>query len=260
MVFIPVKDMVKNYRAKIEMNILGTDSDQLSISMRHPNAIVAQEYLNELIRSFDQDGINDRKLEYSRTIEFVNIREKILREDLNLIELRKQNYKQVNNLSDISLDANNNIDLKSSYNSEIFQYESQKQIAEYLIELIPNTEYNYLPLNIGLENFDLNNMINDYNNIVSNRNRYLNEGGSNNFFGEIIGATTRRFIRKYFYFFIKFFKLDLKLKNLKLKETEFDNEYNRVPENEKILRSIEESFLSKRLCSCCCSKKRGGFN
>ena len=40
--------------------------------------------------TFDNDGIFDRKLEYNRTIEFVNIREKILKQDLNLIRQKNK--------------------------------------------------------------------------------------------------------------------------------------------------------------------------
>ena len=39
--------------------------------------------------------------------------------------------------------------------------------------------------------------------------------------------------------------IDLKLTNLKLKETEFDDDYNSVPENEKTLRSIERELSIK---------------
>ena len=139
--------------------------------------------------------------------------------DLNLIELRKQNYKQENNLFDITLDANNNIDLKSTYESEILKFESQKQIAEYLSELISKSEYAYLPLNIGLENFDLNIMIGEYNKIISERFRYLNESGSNNFMVKSIEPQLDNLIQNISVSLTNFSKsLDLKLKNLKLKE------------------------------------------
>ena len=157
--------------------------DQLSLTMTHRNYEIAQNYLkNNLVKSFDMDGIKDRLLEYKRTIDFVNQREEILKEDLNIVELKKQKYKQDNNLSDISLDANNNIDLKYVYNSEIFQFESQKAELQNISQnSFQDSEYGYLPINIGLENFDLNVMINNYNEIASNRFRYLNETGSNNF-------------------------------------------------------------------------------
>ena len=51
---------------------MGTDSDQLSLSLTFENEIIARNYLNQLIKSFDMDGISDRESEYLRTIEFVD--------------------------------------------------------------------------------------------------------------------------------------------------------------------------------------------
>ena len=246
LILVPIKNQTNIFRGNLDVQVLGRESDQLSISLLHENQQIAQNYLNSLVKSFDNDGIADRQLEYTRTIEFVNQREKILKQDLNIIELKKQNYKQENKLSDISLDANNNIDLKYTYNSEIFQLESQKQIAEYLTELISENQYEYLPINIGLENFDLNNMINGYNLLVSDRNRYLNQAGSNNFLVKSLEPELDNLIQNVSVSLTNFISsLDLKLNNLKIKENEFDVEYNRVPENEKTLRAIERELSIK---------------
>ena len=124
--------------------------------------------------------------------------------------------------------------------------ESQKQITEYLIEFTANVEYGYLPINIGLENFDLNNMINEFNSIVSNRLRILNESGSNNFLVKSLETQLDNLMQNISVSLDNFSKsIDLKLTNLKLKETEFDDDYNRVPENEKTLRSIERELSIK---------------
>ena len=218
LLLVPIKDQGIAFRDALEISALGKESDQLSISLTHQNHQIAQNYLNKLVSVFDNDGIADRKLEYRRTIEFVNVREQILKNDLNIIELRKQNYKQENNLSEISLDANNNIDLKSTYNSEIFQLESQKQIAEYLIDLLKESE----------------------------RYRFVNEGGSNNLLVKSLEPQLDNLIENISVSLKNLTSsIDLKLANLKLKENEFDNEYNRVPENEKTLRAIERELSIK---------------
>lgn len=243
---VPVIDKVAEFKSKLKVVPLGKDSDQLSISLTYQNEKIAQDYLNTLTSAFDNDGIFDKKLEYNRTIEFVNKREVILKNDLTQIELRKQNYKQENNISDVSLDANNNINLKYTYNSEIFQIESQRQISQYLLELISESEFGYLPINIGLENFDLNNMISEYNQMISERYRYLNQSGSNNYLVKSLEPQLKNLIQNISVSLTNFSNsLALKLDNLKLKESEFDNEYNRVPENEKTLRAIERELSIK---------------
>ena len=242
----PVKDIANQLKSQLEIQQLGIDSDQLTLTMTHENYNVAEDYLNELLIAFDNDGINDRKLEYQRTIEFVNERELILKKELEVVELRKQNFKQANNLSDLSVDAVNNIDLKYSYNSEIFQAESQRTIAVYLLESLSNKKYDYLPINIGLENFDLNNVIVDYNKIVSQRNKYLSEAGPDNVLIKSIQSELENLISNISASIQNYLtSIDLKIDNLKSKEFEFESSYSRVPENEKTLRSIERELTIK---------------
>ena len=242
----PVKAIANQFRGQLETSILGKDSDQLSLSLIHENSLIGEEYLNGLLLAFDQDGIKDRQREYQRTIEFVNEREIILKKELELVELRKQKFKQANNLSDLSLDAGNNIDLKYTYNTEIFQSESQKTIANYLLESINNNKYDYLPINIGLENFDLNNIIIDYNKIVTERNKYLSEAGPNNLLVKTLQSQLDSLIQNISTSIENYLdSIDLKIRNLKAKELEFENIYNRVPENEKTLRSIERELSIK---------------
>ena len=64
------------YRDMYSSSPLGKDSDQLLIKIISENPKVARKYLNGLLSAFDNDGISDRQLEYKRTIEFVNDREK----------------------------------------------------------------------------------------------------------------------------------------------------------------------------------------
>ena len=245
-IFNSVDFQTNKFKKKLKIKPLGNDSDQLSVTLTHSNVDIAKSYLNELIKSFDNDGVIDKQLAYSRTIEFVNKREQILKEDLNIIELKKQNYKQDNNISDINIDANNNINLKYKYNTEIVQLESQLQIVQYLIESISDSKYEYLPNNIGLDNLDINNMIEDYNKIVSERFRYVNEAGLNNYLVKSLESQLSDFLKNIFSSLSNFSNsTNLKLSNLKLKENEFDNEYNRVPENEKTLRAIERELSVK---------------
>ena len=78
LVLVPINDQVNKFTKSLSIQKLGLESDQLSLSVVHRNKDIAQAYLNGLILSFDLD-VFDRELEYSRTIEFVNKREKYLK-------------------------------------------------------------------------------------------------------------------------------------------------------------------------------------
>ena len=243
---LPVSKAANFYKKSFQTQVLGDDSDQLLLKLVHENPQISEKYLMGILSAFDNDGILDRQLEYKRTIEFVNQREKILKNELEVIEIKKQDFKKLNNLSDIKVDASNNIDSKLVYDSELFDAESQKTLALFLKETLSDGNYDYLPINIGLENFDLNNIISQYNNSVTKRNSYLIEAGSNNILVKTLESQLDDLVNNISKSLDGYLStIDLKIKNLKDKESEFDNIYNTVPENEKILRSIERELSIK---------------
>ena len=242
----PVAETTNFIKNQITIEKLGFESDQLSVKITYDNPKLAAAYLNGLLIAFDNDGINDRQLEYQRTIEFVNEREVILKNELGLVEERKQNFKQSNNLSDLTLDAGNNITLKYNYDSELFDSESQKSIANYLLESISENKYDFLPINIGFDDFNINSIISEYNKIVSERNRYLAEAGPNNILVKSLQSQLDSMIQNISISIDNYLNtLNLKIDALKSKELEYDNIYNMVPENEKSLRSIERELTIK---------------
>ena len=256
--FSSVSSTANNFRGSFESLPFGDDSDQLVLKLNHSNSKIANEYLNSLLNAFDQDGIKDRQLEYARTIEFVNQRSKLLEDELRVIEARKEDFKKSNKLSDIKVDADVNIEQQFSYNNELFNEESKLTLANYLLKSIETNEYDYLPINIGMEDFDINNIIIQYNQIVSDRNKYLSEAGPNNLFVKSLESQLESLILNIQNSINNYQKsTQLKIEILSNKEKEFENVYGSVPKNEKILRSIERELSVKKLFSYCyCKKER----
>ena len=242
----PLRSTINEYMNSVEVKPLGLDSDQLRISLVHPNKNIAKDYINKLIDEFDIDGIEDRQLEYKSTIQFVNNRSEILRNEIEIIELEKQKFKQNNNLSDIESDASINIKEKFTYSSELFSSESQKSLATFLLNTIQENDYNYLPTNIGLENLDLNFIISDYNELIRQRERYLTGAGPNNPYlksSEKQLSDLLNNIRNSIKNYIE--SLDIKIVDLKDKENEYLSIYRNIPENQKFLKSIERELQVK---------------
>ena len=244
--YVPVNLAAEEFLNFIDFSQSGTDSDQILISFKHSNKKISQEYINELVKVFDLDGIEDRRLEYKRTIDFVDTRSKFLEVELEKVELSKQEYKVKNNLSNISADSNININQKVEYNQEIFKARAQKDLANILIASINNEDYDLMPVNIGIDNENINSFIGEYNLLVNLRSRYLLTAGTENFtvkstedqldnlMDNIINSLNTYVIT-----------LDKTISNLESKELEFEKFYSNVPEKEKILRSIERELEVK---------------
>ena len=243
----PVDDMVKYYKSLVVISRESSgESDQLTISMNYSNSQIAEEYINKLIFEFDRDGIVDRQMEYSRTIDFVDSRSTILKSELEQIENKKLNFKRDNNLSDLSSDASNIINQKLTYNSELFNAESQRDLASLLLQSIDEQNYVYLPINIGFESSTVNTMITEYNLAVKERDMYLISAGVNNKAVKNIENLLDKILQNIISS-IKNYQnnLDIEIKNIIDKENEFAEFYSDIPQNEKILRSIERELNVK---------------
>ena len=221
-------------------------SDQLDLEMNYINPKISEDYLNALMIEFDRDGIIDRQLEYKRTIDFVDSRSIFLSRELQQIENNKQKYKEDNNLYDIISDASVNIQQKFKYSDELFSAISQKGLLELLDIAIEENQFGLMPINIGINNTNINEIIRDYNILVKQRDRFMVSAGPNNSYLVNLEKQLISYLNSIQKSIDNYSKsLDLTISDLQSKESEFTLGYKSIPEKEKVLRSIERELEIK---------------
>ncbi len=246
LIFDNFERTVTRFRTQVNISQVGKDSDQLLITHDHQNIIISKEYINTLNREFDLDGIEDRQLEYSRTVDFVNERSVVLRSELEVIENDKKNFKESNNLIDVSTDAGINIEQKFIYDAELFEAKSQKDLLELLKEVLKTDTSSLMPSNIGINDAEINSLVSEYNKLIIQRNKFSQSAGINNQVIKNIDIQIENLINN-IYKSVKNFELNLNrtIKNLEGKEKEFSRFYSSIPDSEKILRSINRELEIK---------------
>ena len=246
LIIYPFSQVVKEFQKLIQISPTSNDSDQLKISMKYVNFKVAEDYLNTLSEKFDEDGVKDRKLEYRRTIDFVDSRSIFLKEELQIIEKAKQDFKEKNNLSDIKSDGILNANQRVSYDSELFKAKSQLDLTIIFEENFFSENFSLIPLDIGIENSTINQAILEYNNAIKARDKFLISAGPKNSFvlnleKQILSFSNNIKVS------IKNYKKSLQstINNIEQKEKEFSDQFINLTENEKILRSIQRELEIK---------------
>ena len=246
LIIYPFSQVVKEFQKLIQISPTSNDSDQLKISMKYVNFKVAEDYLNTLSEKFDEDGVKDRKLEYRRTIDFVDSRSIFLKEELQIIEKAKKDFKEKNNLSDIKSDGILNANQRVSYDSELFKAKSQLDLTIIFEENFFSENFRLIPLDIGIENSTINQAILEYNNAIKARDKFLISAGPKNSFvlnleKQILSFSNNIKVS------IKNYKKSLQstINNIEQKEKEFSDQFSNLPENQKILRSIQRELEIK---------------
>ncbi|MEC9303045.1 MAG: polysaccharide biosynthesis tyrosine autokinase [Bacteroidota bacterium] len=240
--FLSVNNLVSRLKNSLTLSQVGRESDIIELNFKSSSKEYSENFLNELVDVFNNDGVKDRQLIHKRTIDFVNARYSYLSLELDSIEIAKQFYKIENSLVDLS--ANSAISLEKSSKSEesIFSIESQISIINSLLKTLANDKLELLPANMVIENNEINLLISKYNQIILDRKKLILSAGSNNPSTKQLENTLNDFRSNIIYSLQNNLS---QLKNIKSKLSnqfyKYNNDISDLPEKEKILRAIERN-------------------
>ncbi|WP_179343803.1 GumC family protein [Winogradskyella ursingii] len=239
--FTSVKNAALNLKAKIEVEAIGEQSDLLQLSIKGESQELSESILNTLIDIFNKDGIQDRQLVSQRTLDFIDERFVYLAEELDSIEVGRQDFKEDNNLVDLTIDAEIGLEQRTQSDDEVFRINNQLALAK-LLENALNTKSNsgLLPADIGLENSGINRLIDEYNAAVLNLEKLRSSAGANNptvKLAEGRAAELKNNVNRSLKSYIN--QLEVSQSQLQQRNRRFAGQVSRIPEKEKLLRSIE---------------------
>ena len=226
---------------KLNIGTSEKESDVLSLSLKGQSKNLSESILDAVVRSYDIDGIEDKQLVNKRTLEIIDQRFKSLSRELDSIEVRKMNFKVSQNLSYIETDASANLQIKSGAAVEMLKIETQISLLELLKKTVSNKgDYNLLPADIGLANSALNSLVEKYNEMVRERQKLELSVSANHpklkNLSELINNARNNVAKT-----VKVYESQLAIsrKQLNKQSNEVDLSYAELPEQERILRSIE---------------------
>ncbi len=231
----------------LNISTVGKKSEILSLGVKGVSPLRSEVLLNNIIKQFNQDGINDRQLISQRTLDFVDERFVFLAKELDSIEDDKKEYKQANALSYIKGDAQYTIEKKAGSEQEQLRVETQRALANLLKETLSEGKaFSLLPSNIGLENSSVNQQVGDYNTLVLEREKILKSAGENNPAVQIVNSQLEDVHANILLSASVYQKqLEVSLRQVSAVKHESARLFSSIPEKEKILRAIERQQTIK---------------
>ena len=255
--FVPIQHVINSLKEDLNISVVGKKSEIIAISLETKNTQISSNILNSLIDNFNNDGIHDRRLVHKNTIDFVNERFVDIISELDSIELHKEKFKLNNKLVDISANSSLSLQLSSESMSEIFLTENQIALADLLLKKVNAKSFVMLPSNIGIDNSSINEFITTYNEYIIKFQNLQSIAGENNpalilLKNNIIN--TKSSISESIKTYLD--QLNETKTNLEQQNNSFNTDVKKIPEKEKILRSIERSQLIKEQLYLFLLKKR----
>ncbi|MHA7943033.1 GumC family protein [Formosa sp. 3Alg 14/1] len=216
-------------------------TDILVLSMVGENRKRSEDALNKIVEQFNFDGVTDRQLVFQRTIDFVNERFMYLANELDSIEVNKKEFQQDNNLVSFSSDASYSMSKRTNSENAVLEIENQLALSKLLKSPLSNDDLGTLmPENVGLESASTNGIISKYNSIVLEREGLISSAGENN---PMVVALDKKLmdVRGNLKSSLDAYyeQLNLSLNRLVNEENSAIELVRKMPQKEKILRSIE---------------------
>lgn len=168
-------------------NRLGVSPSSTSTTIAQLTVTSSQEsrgvdFLNKLIELYNEEGNNDKNEVAAKTAEFIDERIRIINKELGTTESQLASFKQRAGVVDIAADATQAAGEQANYERAYAENEVQISLVNHLKNhiLSEKSQYEVIPANIGLNNSDLNTVVQNYNQMLIERKRLLRTSHEDN--------------------------------------------------------------------------------
>lgn len=176
-----IDNAVLKLRNTIQIQAVNKNSSVIQLNLVSPNKSKAQAILNNLISAYNNDAIADRNLVARNTAEFIDQRLQIITEELDSVETNKVDFKQTRRLTDLQTEGQLFLENASDFRKRQLEIATQKELVNTVISDLNKAEiYKLIPANLGIEREGVSNLIQNYNELVIDRDRLLTSSTEQN--------------------------------------------------------------------------------
>jgi uncharacterized protein involved in exopolysaccharide biosynthesis len=153
-----------------------------ALSLDESNPTRGVDFINMLVALYNEDANNDKNEVAAKTAQFIDERIGIINQELGTTESQLASFKQRAGVVDIAADATQAAGEQASYERAYAENEVQISLVNHLKNHILNesSQYEVIPANIGLNNSDLNTVVQNYNQMLIERKRLLRTSHEDN--------------------------------------------------------------------------------
>lgn len=170
----PIEMVAEGYRNKVNISTPEKFSNILNFYLEDPIPQKARDVLDALIRVYNRNAIEDKKIIADRTSNFIDDRITDISTNLSSVDQSAEDLKTERGLTDIQSEANINLNVGATNRQELANYRTQLNLAAGMQDLVEQqNSFDVLPGNIGLDDPTINTTTAKYNQLVLERQRLL---------------------------------------------------------------------------------------
>ncbi|MFT0714927.1 GumC family protein [Flagellimonas lutimaris] len=177
----PIPIVAAKYRNDIVISPADKMSSIVNISLVDPVQDRAIDIIKELILTNNANAVADKKNIADRTTKFINDRIAEIYSDLSSVDETAETFKENRGIADLGSQSNVNFTQSAANEKQLQDASIQLNIANSMKDLISDQEgYDFIPTNVGLNDAGIASAAQQYNDLVSQRNRLLESSNEKN--------------------------------------------------------------------------------
>ena len=232
----PKYQMIDSYRNRINISPVNKNSSVLILSLQDAIGEKAEDILDELVKQYNIDAVNDKNQVSQKTIEFINARIDTIGKQLKVIQDNVKEFKVDKEFTGLPIEVQLVLESLKETNQNIIEAETQLNLAEWIENKLTNesTQFEVLPTSLGYESNAISTLIANYNQLILQRNLTKENAGVKNpvllqIEGQIQSTRSSLLgsllnVRK---------SLEFQLSELKKEETKVLSKVKSIPANER---------------------------
>ena len=238
---LPPTTVAAMYQANLSVEPTSKTTSIALITLKDQSAARGEDFLNQLAVCYNRQANADKNEIALKTEEFINSRIEKINAELGLTEGELENYKKRYNVTQLELDATQNLTQASLLSSKLTDAQTQIELLDYLREFIdnPDNKYQIIPSNVGLQDQSSTVLINQYNQDVLARNKQLRSASEIAPQVQTLTATLDELQRSIRVALLQARRsADIQRKGIENEYAKYRNRVDNTPEQERILNQI----------------------
>ncbi len=175
-------NVANDYRKALNIEPTSQSTTIAQISVKSTHRQRGMDFINKLVEIYNRDANDDKNEVATKTAEFIDERINIINGELGTTEQELETFKRDAGLTDLKSDAQLALSENSEYEKKRAENSTQLRLVQFLASYANNPDHAYevLPVNVGLTDTGLTELINRYNEMLLERKRLLRSSQENN--------------------------------------------------------------------------------
>ena len=172
---VPPMLAATNYLSELTVAPTSKTTSVAKLTLRDEHIQRGMDFLSQLAQCYNRQANADKNEIALRTEEFINDRISKINAELGSTEGALEEFKRRNAVTNLNVDASQNVQMSSEFSARLSEANSQIQMLDYLREYVnnPSNKNQIIPSNVGLTDGASTQLIANYNQAVQDRNRLL---------------------------------------------------------------------------------------